>query len=119
MKEIVQQHVQEILNDYTDKEVYIHVEITGGMYASHFNEEVFNASTFVRNVCVNIEKATIKEGDRGQYRIGLKLDNGGWVYVMGLTHYVINEDSELIIHGFNYEGKLASALQISTLPFRK
>ena len=51
------------------------------------------------------------------YRIGLKLSNGGWVYVQGLTHFEINEHDEFLIVGFNYEGQLAAALQISERPF--
>ncbi len=64
-------------------------------------------------------RAAIRGGDEGQYRVGLKLDNGGWVYVLGLTHFEVNENNEFIMHGFNYEGKLASALEISTKEFFK
>lgn len=119
MDQITRDTVQPLLDQYVDKTVYIHVEVTSGMYASHFNQEVFNAGTFVRNVAVNVEKATIKAGENDQYRVGIKLEYGGWVYVVGLTHFIVNESNELILHGFNYEGKLASALEISEQPFRK
>ena len=41
----------------------------------------------------------------------------GWVYVQGLTHFEVNEHDEFLIAGFNYEGQLAAALQISERPF--
>src|SRR5699024_9769826 len=65
-------------------------------------------------------QGTIRGGNRSkEHRVGLKLNNGGWIYVLGLTHYVVNEDGEFIMHGINAEGKLASALEISTKPFTK
>lgn len=38
-------------------------------------------------------------------------------YVQGLTHFEVNEHDEFLIAGFNYEGQLAAALQISERPF--
>lgn len=119
MDQITLDTVQPLLDQYVGKSVYIHVEVTSGMYASHFNEEVFNAGTFVRNVQVNVKEAIVKPGENEQYRVGIKLEDGGWVYVVGLTHFIVNESDEFIMHGFNYEGKLASALEISHQPFRK
>ncbi|MFC3899381.1 DUF1806 family protein [Aliicoccus persicus] len=119
MEPINQDTVQSLLDAFVDKRVYIHVEITSGMYASHVDQEVFNAGTFVRNVQVNIVEAIIKKAENDQYRVGIKLDNGGWIYVIGLTHFIVNEEAEFIMHGFNYQGKLASALELSHQPFRK
>lgn len=65
----------------------------------------------------NIYACSVKGGNKEPYRIGLKLSNGGWVYVQGLTHYEVNEHDEFLIAGFNYEGQLAAALQISERPF--
>lgn len=42
----------------------------------------------------NIYTCTTKGGNKEPYRIGLKLSNGGWVYVQGLTHFEINEHDE-------------------------
>lgn len=119
MEVIQRDTVQTLLDAFVDKDVYVHVEVTSGMYASHFNQEVFNSGTFIRNVQVGVVEATIKAGENDQYRVGIKLDNGGWIYVIGLTHFIVNEENEFIMHGFNYEGKLASALEISHQPFRK
>lgn len=120
MKKIVKQDVQNVLTSYENTPVYLHVEITNGMYASHLDDNVFNAGTFLRNIQVKFIHATIRGGNRSkEHRVGLKLDNGGWVYVLGLTHYIEDENGALIMHGFNAEGKLASALEISTQPFFK
>lgn len=120
MKKIVKQDVQKVLTSYENTPVYLHVEITSGMYASHLDGNVFNAGTFLRNIQVEFIHATIRGGNRSkEHRVGLKLANGGWVYVLGLTHYIEGENGEFIMHGFNTEGKLASALEISTQPFFK
>ena len=44
-----------------------------------------------------------------RWRLGLR---------SGLTHYEINEQGEFLLAGFNYEGQLAAALEISTQPFK-
>ena len=120
MKKIVKSEVQEILSSYENTPVFLHVEITSGMYANHLDQSIFNAGTFLRNIQVEYIQGTIRGGNRSkEHRVGLKLNNGGWIYVLGLTHYVVNEDGEFIMHGINAEGKLASALEISTKPFTK
>lgn len=119
MEKIDREEVQSLLNDYQNKKVYVHVEVTSGMYASHMDERVFNSGMFLRNVQVEFSQGAIRGGDNGEFRVGLKLDNGGWIYVLGLTHFEVNDNSEFIMHGFNYDGKLASALEISTKEFFK
>lgn len=120
MKKIEKKDVQELLTLFQNTPVYLHVEITSGMYASHLDNNVFNAGTFLRNIQVEYIQGTIRGGNRSkEHRVGLKLTNGGWIYVLGLTHYIVNEDEEFIMHGFNGEGKLAAALEISTKPFSK
>ena len=111
------QKVQEILTSYENKPVYLHVETTNGAYANHFDQRVFNAGTFLRNIQVTYEHAQLKGGNKDPYRVGLKLRDGGWVYVQGLTHYEINENDEFLIAGFNYEGQLAATIEISEKPF--
>lgn len=43
MELIDKQQVQELLNQFQEKPVYLHVETTNGAYASHFDQKVFNA----------------------------------------------------------------------------
>lgn len=118
LEPIIDEKVQTLLSSYEDKPVYLHVETTNGAYAAHFDQRVFNAGTFLRNIQVTFEHAQLKGGNKDPYRVGLKLKDGGWVYVQGLTHYEINEQGEFLLAGFNYEGQLAAALEISTQPFK-
>ena len=117
LEPIKYEEVMDLLTSYENKPVYLHVETTNGAYANHFDERVFNAGTFLRNIQVTYEHAQLKGGDKDPYRIGLKLRDGGWVYVQGLTHYEVNQNNECLIAGFNYEGQLAATLEISDKPF--
>lgn len=117
MQLITEDKLQSLLDQYANQPVYLHVETTNGAYASHFDQRVFNAGTFLRNIQVNYQHAQLKGGGKEPYRIGLKLDNLGWVYVQGLTHYEVDENDALLIAGFNFEGQLAVALEISRQAF--
>ncbi|WP_436854926.1 YojF family protein [Staphylococcus caeli] len=118
MEKIDPSHVQSLLSSFENKAVYLHVETTNGAYAAHFDQRVFNAGTFLRNIQVTFEHAQLKGGNKDPFRVGLKLKDNGWVYVQGLTHYEINDNGEFLLAGFNYEGQLAAALEISTQPFK-
>lgn len=117
LEPINETRVQEILSSYANQTVYLHVETTNGAYANHMDQRVFNAGTFLRNIPVTFVHAQLKGGQKDPYRVGLKLDNQGWIYVQGLTHFEINERNEFLLAGLNYEGQLAAALEISTEPF--
>ena len=117
LEPIKEQEVLDLLTSYANQPVYLHVETTNGAYANHFDRRVFNAGTFLRNIVVTFEHAQLKGGDKDPYRVGLKLKDGGWVYVQGLTHYEVNENNEFLIAGFNYEGQLAATIEISKQPF--
>lgn len=116
MELINQEVVQGYLNDFANTPVYLHVETTNGAYASHFDEKVFNAGTFLRNIQVNYIQGKITGGGKDPFRVGLKLDNG-WIYVQGLTHFEITENGEFLMAGHNFNGQLAAALEISRQPF--
>ncbi|MBO2535565.1 MULTISPECIES: YojF family protein [Rummeliibacillus] len=107
--------LQELLNSFANKEVYIHLETTNGAYASHFDEKVFNASAFIRNVKLRYELGKVTPDS--PHRIGLKLHDNGWVYAQGITHYELDELGRLLMAGHGYDGKLAVALEISEKPF--
>jgi len=117
LEPIKEQEVLDLLTSYSNQPVYLHVETTNGAYANHFDQRVFNAGTFLRNIVVTFEHAQLKGGDKDPYRVGLKLKDGGWVYVQGLTRYEVNENNEFVIAGFNYEGQLAATIEISKQPF--
>jgi hypothetical protein len=106
--------VQELINSFANKDVYIHLETTNGAYASHHNQAFFSAGAYIRNALVNYELGKIT--GNGPFRVGLKI-NLGWVYAEGITHYEFDEQGRLLMAGHDYNGKLAVALEISETPF--
>lgn len=114
MQPIEREKVQQALDAFKNKDVYIHLETTNGAYASHYNANMLNAGAYIRNAKIRYTRGKIT-GD-GPYRVGLKLGNG-WVYAEGLTDWEIDAKNRLLLAGHNDEGKLAVALQLSEEPF--
>lgn len=114
MDPVVVKTVQEALDSFVNKEVYIHLETTNGAYASHHNDQFFSAGAYLRNAKVTYERAKIT--GQGPYRTGLKIFLG-WIYAEGITHYEIDTKGRLLLAGHDFSGKLAVALQISETPF--
>lgn len=114
MQPIEREKVQQALDTFKNKDVYIHLETTNGAYASHYNAKFLNAGAYIRNAKIRYTIGKIT-GD-GPYRVGLKMENG-WVYAEGLTDWEIDEKHRLLLAGHNDEGKLAVALQLSEEPF--
>lgn len=114
MEIVNQEHVQELLTSFANKDVYIHLETTNGSYASHFDQSFLNAGAFIRNIVIKYELGKIV-GD-SPHRIGLKLPSG-WIYAQGITHYTVDEHDRLLLSGLDHEGKLSVALHISETPF--
>lgn len=114
MELVNKERLQELLNSFANEDVYIHLETTNGAYATHFNENVFNAGAFIRNVVIRYELG--KVAGEAPHRVGLKLPHG-WVYAQGITHYELDEHGRLLMAGHDQSGKLAVALEISKTPF--
>jgi hypothetical protein len=106
--------VQDLINHFANKDVYIHLETTNGAYASHYDQSFFSAGTYIRNAQVRYELGKIT--GNGPYRVGLKM-NIGWIYAEGITHFEIDELGRLLLAGHDHKGKLAVALEISPTPF--
>ncbi|MEH7095910.1 YojF family protein [Neobacillus vireti] len=106
--------VQDAINLFANKDVYIHLETTNGAYATHNDQSFFSAGAFIRNALVRYEIGKIK--GPGPYRVGLKI-NLGWIYAEGVTHFEIDEENHLLLAGHDHDGKLAVALEISLKPF--
>ncbi|APC49121.1 YojF family protein [Virgibacillus halodenitrificans] len=115
MKSIEMEKVQEQLDRFTNKAVYVHVETTNGAYASHFDDKAYNVGAYVRNAEVTFHQAKIV-GSGNAYRVGLKMEKG-WIYAEGLTDWVMQEESKMLMAGHDREGRLMVALQISETPF--
>lgn len=114
MEKIQIEEVQQLINQFASKQVYIHLETTNGAYASHNNESFFSAGAYIRNAEVTYEYGKIV--GEGPFRAGLKLPIG-WIYAEGLTHFELDEEGRLLLAGHGPDGKLAVALEISTTPF--
>ncbi|MDY0393221.1 YojF family protein [Virgibacillus halophilus] len=114
MKSIEIEQVQNVLEGFINKEVYIHLETTNGAYTGHFNKAL-NAGVYIRNAQVSFSQAKIVPAEIG-YRIGLKM-NLGWIYAEGLTDWEMFEDTKLLMAGHDEDGRLMVALEISETPF--
>lgn len=114
MEPVIPEKVQNEIDSFANKKVYLHLETTNGAYASHYNQSFFSAGAFIRNAQIQYEHGKIT--GNGPYRVGLKMEFG-WVYAEGITHFEIDENGRLLLAGHNFNGKLAVALQISLTPF--
>ena len=114
MQPIQRSDVQARIDRLAGRDVFIHLEMTTGVYAAHFDSTKHPASTFLTNALIRYEHGKIA-GD-GPYRVGLKMRHG-WVYAEGLTHCEETENERLILAGHDAEGRLVVALQLSPRPF--
>lgn len=106
--------VQRRIDSLKDQDLYIHLELTTGAYAAHFDTSKHPASTFITNTRIRFSNGSIS--GEGPYRVGLKMAQG-WVYSEGLTHYAEDERDRLILAGHDSQGKLVVSLQLSAEPF--
>ena len=114
MKPIDVELVQERLNKFKNKPVYIHLETTNGAYASHFGNKGVNVGAYIRNAQITYTEAAIK--GEGSFRVGLKTELG-WVYAEGLTDWEKVDEKRLLLAGHDPDGRLMVALQLSETPF--
>jgi len=110
---INQEAVQEKLEQFKNKSVYVHLETTNGAYASHFGNQGVNVGAYIRNANLTFTEAKII-GELS-YRVGLKTEIG-WVYAEGLTDSEMHGE-QLLLAGHDAEGRVMVALQISETPF--
>ncbi|GIO23894.1 YojF family protein [Oceanobacillus sp. J11TS1] len=115
MKPIESDKVQQALDSYLNKEVYVHLETTNGAYANHLDKNAYTVGAYIRNAKVTYTKAKIL-GDGNSYRVGLKMELG-WIYAEGLTDWTIYQENQLLLAGHDREGRLMVALEISETPF--
>ncbi|MFK7696653.1 YojF family protein [Paenibacillus sp. HJGM_3] len=114
MRLIEPEAIQHRLESMSGEELYIHLEMTTGAYAAHFDQSKHPAATFITNAKIRFSQGSIQGG--GPYRVGLKMEQG-WVYSEGLTHYEETDTERLILAGHDTQGKLVVALQLGREPF--
>lgn len=115
MKPIKMEEVQQKLESFVNKDVYVHLETTNGAYARHFDKKAYNVGAYIRNAKVQFSRAKIV-GEGEFHRVGLKMDIG-WIYAEGLTHWTVDDEGRLIMAGHDDVGRLMVALQIGEKPF--
>lgn len=116
MKPIDLEAVQQWLDSFLNKDVYIHAETTNGAYASSHGRDGVNVGVYLRNIQVSFSRAKITTNNYESYRVGLKTDLG-WLYTEGLTDWTIHNDDKLLLAGHDEEGRVRVGLQISEQPF--
>ena len=114
MQLINQSEIQKRIDLLKEQDLYIHLEMTTGAYAAHFDSSKHPAATFITNAVIRYSHGSIS--GHGPYRVGLKMSQG-WVYSEGLTHYEESENERLILAGHDSQGKLVVSLQLSREPF--
>ncbi len=114
MQPIQPQEIQTRINSLADQDLYVHLELTTGAYASHLDNSRHPASAFISNAVIRYTNGSIS--GTGPYRVGLKTTQG-WIYTEGLTHVDENEHERLILAGHDNQGKLVVALQLSRESF--
>lgn len=115
MKAIEEEVVQQLLEQFLDKPIYLHLETTNGAYASHHNRDAYNVGVFIRNAKVRCQQMKIS-GNPTSYRVGLKTEDG-WVYAEGLRDFQVDDYGRLLIAGHDEAGRLLVTLEISETPF--
>ncbi|ETT63773.1 YojF family protein [Paenibacillus sp. FSL R7-277] len=114
MQLIQPQAIQNRIDDFVSEDLYIHLELTNGAYASHFDSSRAPGSVFISNAEIRYTNGSIS--GTGPYRVGLKTEKG-WIYAEGLTHVDEQDNERLILAGHDSMGKLIVALQLSRSPF--
>lgn len=115
MESILVERVQEALDSFACQDLFLHLEITNGVYTVQNPDNGLVAGAYIRNGQIRYQRGTIT--GKGPYRVGLKMEHG-WVYAEGLTHWEIDEEGRLLLAGHDQEGRIAVALQLSKTPFR-
>ncbi|WP_054955299.1 YojF family protein [Paenibacillus dakarensis] len=106
--------VQSMIDKLKNQDLYIHLELTTGAYASHHDITKHPAANFITNAKIRYSHGSISGHET--FRVGLKMEHG-WVYAEGLTHFEQSETERLIMAGHDRQGKLVVALQLSREPF--
>jgi hypothetical protein len=114
VKTIDREQVQVYLDRFLEQNVFFHLETSNGSYASLEGERQMSVCAFIRNGRICYSRGQI--AGEGPYSVGLKLDDG-WVYAEGLTDYEITDQGQLLLGGYDDEGRVAVALELSLQPF--
>ena len=77
MQLIQPQDVQARLNGFIDQDLYLHLEMTTGAYANHYDSTRHPASAFISNAAIRYTQGSIS--GTNPYRVGLKRRRVGFM----------------------------------------
>lgn len=115
LQSIEREAVQEKINEFLNKDAYFHLETSTGSYAGLKDPNKIATCAYIRNGILNFKEGKII-GIGSVYRVGLKLTDG-WLYAEGLTDWEVTDEGKLLLGGYDSEGHLNIALELSSHPF--
>lgn len=115
LQAIEQEAVQKKIDAFVNKDTYFHLETSTGSYANLADPNKIATCAYVRNGLLSFHEGKII-GIGSVYRVGLKLTDG-WLYAEGLTDWEVTDDGKLLLGGYDTEGNLNIALELSSQPF--
>lgn len=115
MRPIESEKIQEEIDGFAKKEIFIHMETSTGSYVGVQDPDTIPACAYIRNEIIQFTEGKIVENE-AWYSVGLKIDNG-WIYVEGLTDWEMYDKDTLLLGGHDTEGNLKIGLQLSHHPF--
>lgn len=116
MQPIDRHAVQQVIEDLAGRDLYLHLETTTGSYTALGPDRAPPCIAFVRNARIRYLRGALH--GNGPFRVGLKTGDG-WVYGDGLTHAECPTPGELLMAGYDDQGRLLLAFQLSETPFRE
>ncbi len=88
---------------------YLHLETTAGAYT----EGGFGA--FIRNAELRLRGAGLR-ATGGRWRAGMETETG-WVYAEGLTHWEQGPEDQLLLAGYDDQGRVTVVCELGRRPF--
>lgn len=97
------QQVENELQKFVGDKVYVHSEAT--------------SYVFVRNFRLDLREAHVAGGEKGSFRVAFRFDRQGWLRMEGLTHYEVNSEGQLLLAGYDNQGRMDVALHLGKEAF--
>ncbi len=108
--------VQPALQQHVNQSRFVHLETTTGAYAGQREgDDRTPVCAYIRNAKLLVTRATL--AGSGPFRVGLQIEDGGWIYAEGLTDWEADDQGRLLLAGHDSHGRLTIALQLSPTKF--
>lgn len=107
MEPISLETVVPVLERYSGRTVYLHLETTAGAYTAG------GFGAFLRNAPVHVRRVMLRDGKA--LRVGIETDIG-FVYAEGVTHWQEDPEHGLRFEGHDDEGRITVCCELSPEP---